>query len=265
MLRSIRDIVDYTIIDINDEVVGKAHDFYFDDLTWTVRYLVVSTGVWLPGRRVLISPVAVSQPDWGGGVSLPVELKKEQIENSPPIDVDKPISRQQETELADYYNWPHYWKDVTFLDAHAVGMRPEAYLKSMEHAAAEDRGREAVVEKTIAAEQTGDPHLRSTNEVVNYNIHATDGEIGHVEDFIVDTGQWVIRYLVIDTKNWWPAKKVLISPLWVDKIEWEGAAVHVDLTREQIKKSPEYNPAAPVNREYETRLYDYYGRPKYWL
>jgi hypothetical protein len=130
MLRSLTEIDGYTILDLSNEKVGYVNDFYFDDAAWVIRYLVVDTGVWLPGRQVLISPVALEQPDWGSGVSLPVRLTKQQIEASPPIATDKPVSRQKEVKLADYYRWPAYWNAVTFFDAHAVGMDPEAYLES---------------------------------------------------------------------------------------------------------------------------------------
>ncbi len=265
MLRSINEIMSYTIMDTNNELVGQVHDFYFDDLTWTVRYLVVDVGVWLPGRRVLISTARIDQPDVGGSVSLPVHLTKQQIENSPTIDVDKPVSRQQEIELAEYYRWPRYWDDVTFIDARAAGMNPAAYVRSgQEVASVPSQAPQEVKQKTTAAEQQGDPHLRSVKEVTGYYIEARDGDIGHVEDFIVEDKSWIMHYLVIDTKNWWPGKKVLVAPTWIEIIDWGRTKVHIDLKRETIKNSPEYDPSMPVNREYETRLYDFYGRPKYW-
>jgi hypothetical protein len=112
--------------------------------------------------------------------------------------------------------------------------------------------------------EEGDPHLRSVGEVAGYHIEASDGEIGHIEDFIFDDETWKIRYVVVDTKNWLPGRKVLVSPLWVEDVSWRKRRVRVDLTQEEIKSSPEYDPTAPVNRQYEERLYDYYGRPRYW-
>lgn len=261
MLRSIDSISGYTIADRNGEAVGQVHDFFFDNLTWTVRYLVVDTGTWLPGRKVLISPQAFGEPDWGGGVSLPVNLTKEQIKHSPPLETNQPVSRQQEVALSSYYDWPTYWDNLTFYDTHAVGMTGEAYLRSRE-----DYAEAAGAGQTQAepAKPSGDPHLHSIKAVTGYYIQASDGDIGHVEDFIVDTQSWTIQYIVIDTKNWWPGKKVLIAPTWISDIRWAQSKVYVDLTRETIKNAPEYNPTAPVNREYETQLYDYYGRPYYW-
>jgi hypothetical protein len=112
--------------------------------------------------------------------------------------------------------------------------------------------------------ESADPHLRSAEEVRGYHIQATDHEIGHVEDYIVDDVSWSIRYMVVDTRNWLPGKKVIISPSWIGFVDWCNRSVEVLLTREEVKESPEYDPLTPVNREYEVRLYDFYGRPKYW-
>jgi hypothetical protein len=100
--------------------------------------------------------------------------------------------------------------------------------------------------------------------VRGYHIQGKDEAIGHIDDFIVDDETWEVRYLVIDTKNWWFGKKVLVSPHWANRISWLEKTVYVDMSRQAIKDCPEWNPDAGVNREYEARLYDYYGRPVYW-
>jgi hypothetical protein len=123
---------------------------------------------------------------------------------------------------------------------------------------------ERLEEKTFIREQEGDPHLQSANEVINYYIEAKDGDIGHVEDFIVEDQTWVIRYMVVDTRNWLPGKKVLVSPQWIKEVSWANARVYVDLLRDTIKNSPEYDPVVPLSREYEHRLYEHYDRQKYW-
>ena len=112
--------------------------------------------------------------------------------------------------------------------------------------------------------RTYDIHLRSTNEVRGYDIKGTDEAIGHVEDFIVDDETWEVRYLVIDTSNWWFGKKVLVAPKWASRISWEEKVVHVEMSRESIKNSPVFDPSLVINREYETHLYAYFGRPAYW-
>ena len=109
-----------------------------------------------------------------------------------------------------------------------------------------------------------DPNLRSTKSVTDYHIEATDGEIGHVEDFIIDDETWAIRYLVIDTKNWWGGKKVLISPQWIDRISWDESKVFVNLSKERIKQSPEYSEDILITRDYEDQLHKHYNQKGYW-
>ena len=244
MLRSIKNLSGVAIR-ARDGEIGKVHSFFFEDDNWTIRYLVVDTGKWLPGRKVLIAPTALGRPDWQDRV-FPVNLTKDQVRNSPDVDTDRPVSRQREAELRKYYDWAPYWGV-----GHGIGLPPGHYVEA-------DRG-------AVAVENVqGDTHLRSTKEVRGYRIHATDGEIGHVEDFVVSDEEWVIRYLVVDTGKWLPGRSVLISPDWVRDIGWEEREVWVDVAKGAIEDSPSYDGADPVNREYETQMYDYYGRPKYW-
>jgi hypothetical protein len=151
-----------------------------------------------------------------------------------------------EIKLYKHYNWEPYWIATppgVLATAPPIPVEPE---------------------ENGTAEEDLDSHLRSVKEVKGYHIQALDGEIGHVEDFVTDDENWVLRYMVVDTKNWLPGKMVLVHPDWITKVSWEDSKVFVDLSRETIKDSPEFDPAAPVNRAYEERLYDYYGRPKYW-
>lgn len=249
MLRSVKVMLGYRL-DATDGELGRTKDFYFDDHDWAVRYLVVDTGNWLPKRRVLISPTPAGEPNWKGQV-IPVSLTKKQVEDSPSIQSDRPVSRQEEEQLAAYYNWPAYWAPAAIPGA---GMMPPAALlrKPAEGQTPKER------------EPRGDPDLRSVKEVLGYHIHATDGEIGHVDDFIAETDNWAVRYLVVDTRNWLPGKRVLVAPAWIGDVSWAEREVHVRLSRQAVKDCPEFDPSAPVNREYEARLYDYYGVPKYW-
>lgn len=243
-MRSVKSLIGYKI-EATDDVIGKVDNFLFHDSSWIIRYVVVDTGGWHPGRKVLISAASIRQPVAEARL-LRVGLTKDQVKNSPDINMDKPISRQAETELHKHYNWRPYWI--------GGGIAAPAIEASSE------RKRRAAV----AASEKVDTSLRGTQEVIGYHIHALDGNIGHVEDFVLEGKSWVIRYLVIDTRNWLPGRSVLIAPQWIEKISWSDAKVWIDLLREQIKDSPRYDPSAPVNQEYETRLYDFYGRPKYW-
>jgi len=240
MLRSVQDMLGYRIHAV-DEDIGSVENFYFDDEAWVIRYLIVDTGNWLPGRRVLISPEAIVKVgELDRGVFLSVT--KERVEGAPSIREDLPVSRQEEARLAHYYGWTAYW---------APGMPPAGAVPPPP-------------EGVLAEEREADRHLRSVREVSGYHVKATDGEIGHTEDFIAETESWIIRYLAIDTRNWLPGKKVLIAPDWFGDIDWAGRSVNAVLSREQIRNAPEYNPNEPVNRRYEAMLYDYYGRPVYW-
>ncbi len=109
MLRSLKDLQGYAVA-AKGEPVGRIHDFYFDDAEWIVRYVVVDTGHWLPGRRVLLSPEALAKPQWPQR-RIPTDLTKSQIESSPPIDEHRPVSRQHEADLRDHYGWQPYWPD----------------------------------------------------------------------------------------------------------------------------------------------------------
>src|SRR5262245_10939272 len=213
MLRSVKELHSYVINAIDGDI-GRAQAFLFDDQTWDIRYLVCDIGVWLPGRRVLLSPTALGPPDYEARM-IPVRLTKEQVQNSPDVDTDMPVSRQQEIALHRYYDWPVYWGAVAL-----AGTTPPPAA--------------AVEIAQAVEEQQGDPHLQSTREVIDYYIEAGDGDIGHVEDFIIDDESWAIRYLVVNTRNWWPGKKVLVAPQWISEIRWGDAQVHVDMTREQI-------------------------------
>lgn len=264
MLRNLKELHGYTIV-ASDGDIGRARDFYFDDQLWTVRYLVVNTGRWLSNRQVLISSAALGKPNWGREI-FPVSLSKEQIKSSSTTDMHKPVSRQHEHELHTHYGWPRYWDPGTF--AGEIGISIAEYEFMEEVAEEEEEYEEAVAEEEeqedTSEEEEEDSHLQSAVDVTGYHIHATNGQIGHVDDFIIDDESWAIRYIVVDTRNWLPGKRVLVSPHWIRKVIWLTSEVYVNLQREIIKDSPEFDPGAPINRDYENRLYDYYGRRKYW-
>lgn len=253
MLLSVKHLLSYKI-EATDGQIGRVYTFLMDDEQWIVRYLVVDTGDWLPDKKVLITPSAIEDPD-SRAKRLPVRLSKKQIEESPDIDTDMPVSRKEEIKLHKHYNWSPYWAGVYIPVGAPIVPLPPGLVTREENKELKD---------TEAVENT-DPHLRSTKEILNYKILAEDGEIGHMEDFIVDIESWFIRYMVVDTKNWLPAKKVILSPDWIHDVSWKDTCVTVSLPKAAIESSPEYDPSAPINMEYEVRLYDYYGRPKYWI
>jgi hypothetical protein len=245
-------VKDFAIRAVDGEI-GTVADIYFDDETWAIRYLVVETGGWLRGRQVLISPISVVRTDWTEK-QLDVALTKSQVENSPAIDTHNPVSRQHEAAFLGYYGYPYYWGG------------PYLWGPAFYPAALADRTKVsagAIANKVRRESQ--DSHLRSTEAVTGYNIEASDGEIGHVDGFIVDDEAWAIRYIEVATRNWLPGKKVLVSPAWIERVSWADAKVYMALSREAIQDAPEYIESRPVTREYESRLYFHYGRPPYWL
>jgi sporulation protein YlmC with PRC-barrel domain len=246
MLRNIKEITGYRLQALDGEI-GHCKDFLFDNQHWNVRYMVADTGKWLPGRKVLVSQVSLGEPDWSSRL-FSVKLTKEQVEHCPSLHSDAPVSRQYEMKYHKHYGLPHYWSEFGVKGGIAYPDLPYAEKK-------------AAVD--TAEPESGDDHLGSAHEMTGYHIHASDGEIGHVEDFIVDDDTWTMHYLVVDTRNWLRGRKVLVAPTWIDSVDWGKNKVIVDLTRKQVKNSPEYDRSAPVNREYETRLYDSYGRSKY--
>jgi len=221
---------DFTVL-AQDGKIGLVDEFYFDDKTWTIRYLVVDTGSWLLGRQVLISPAAFAGPDWEQE-TFKLKITKEQVENSPDVDTTQPISRRQEAKLLAYYGWPAYWSGSGILLNPGIGVRPNV---------------NRAAEESDKAETVDDSHLRSTKAVLSYHIQARDGEAGHLEDFIIDDEKWTIDYMVVDTRNWLPGKKVTIAPYWVKTVSWPHAKVYVDLSQETIKNSPEYDPSALID------------------
>jgi PRC-barrel domain protein len=254
MLRPARGFKGLTIAAADGDI-GSVADLYFDDLSWTVRYLVVDTGTWLPGRQVLISPLSVRE----AADKILVGLTRAQVKGSPPIDADKPVNRQQEEAIARHYDQRYYWEGPYRWGLLAYpGMPPVPTAPVLADGIADEmaaRGR---------AGTGGDPSLRSTGDVTGYYIAAADGDIGHVDDFLIDDRAWAIRYLVVDTRNWWPAKKVLLSPEWIQTVSWADSQVRVDLRRDEIKGAPEHDPGRPFDREYENRLVEHHRRRKYW-
>jgi sporulation protein YlmC with PRC-barrel domain len=234
----------------SDDEIGSVKEFYFDDYYWTIRYLVADTGNWLMGRQVLLSPYAVSNVIKEQH-HITINLTKQQIESSPSLNSDKPVSQQFELDYYGYYGWPMYWGG-----SYMWGAYPYPYPRM-------EPDRERWDEMT-PADQEWDPHLRSTREVTGYHIQATDGEIGHIEDFIIDDETWAIRYLIVDTRNWGPGKKILLAPQWIDRVSWNEAKVFVNLPLENIKQAPAYTKDSLPSRDYETSLHQHYDRPGYW-
>lgn len=267
MLRSTKELLDLAIVakdDAIDGAIGVVKDLYFDDEAWAVRYFVVDTGSWLSSRKVLISPMAAGKPDWAAKL-LPVSLTREQVKNSPDIDTDMPVTRQHETDYLDYYSYSYYWGGAGMLWGRSGNPTPllPGYAGYGSDTAARAEADSAQA-RTGARQQDQDPHLRSCNAVVGYQIEASDGEIGHVQGLLVDEESWAIRYLVVSTGNWWKGHELLVAPQWIQRVNWADQTVAIDLARDALKQAPWYDPARPLSREMEIAVYKHYGRAGYW-
>lgn len=253
-------------IEAQDGTLGTVSDFLFDDSTWKVRWLVVDTGNWLSGRKVLVHPSAVSWADHGSR-ELTVALTMDQVKGSPDIGQDRPVSQQMQSDLYSYYGWDPLWGGGMYgagmyggglfgggMGAIASPLSARTYFGA-------DAVRDA--ERAESSLDDGDPHLRSIDEVTGYDVHATDGTIGHVEEFLIDSATWGIRYLVVNTSNWWVGQHVLISPYAVKDVDWPDHHVQLDVARAKVKASPSWNPSDPIDGVFERTLHNHYNWPGY--
>ncbi len=252
MLFNAKTLKGFTLL-ARDGEIGKVKDLYFDDYDWTVRYLVLDTGGWLTGRKVLISPRSLEGIDHSGE-HIRTGLTRTQVEESPGIETDQPITREFETTLHGYYAWPYYWTEPVYSATGYLGPLAGTVLPPD----GIGRQRTAEVESRAATLEEADSHLQSVQEVMGWPIQANDGAIGHVEDFLLSPADWRIRQIVIDTRNWWPGRKVLVAPGWISNVDWMAHEVAVALDRESIKHSPEYDPKQPVSEDYESALQRHY-------
>jgi hypothetical protein len=263
MLRSVKNLEGYAIGGTDGEI-GHAKDFYFDDRTWVVRYLVVDAGTWLSSRQVLISPIAIGRLESANRL-LHVSLTKDQVKNSPEIDTDKPVSRQHEIAFLSYYGYPNYWGGGGYRGG---GMRPNLTLPD-EGGFGSPRAIRLESENAFSMSDNErkhkgeDPHLRSSREIMQYHVHACDGDIGYVDGMLVDEQTWVIRYLVVNTGNWWLGNQFLAAPKWINHVSWDEATVFLKMTRYAIKWAPAYDPAGQVERIQEEELHEHYAQRGY--
>ena len=230
MLVKAKTLVGYKLDSLDGEI-GQVKDFYFDDRYWTIRYLVAETGGWLSERQVLISPfalVGVNKEE----KNFAIDLVKRQIETSPSLDSDKPVSRQFEQAYYGHYGYPTYWGGPFSWGPYPYPTRDREQWK-----------------ESSQSKKGWDLHLRSTGDATGHHIQALNGEVGHVEDFVIDDETWAIRYIVVDTHNWWPGKKVLVATQWIERVSWGERKVFVNLNRETIKESPAYTNESLLTRD----------------
>ncbi|HLY54652.1 MAG TPA: PRC-barrel domain-containing protein [Stellaceae bacterium] len=236
-------------IEASDGRLGTVSDLLFEDVGWVLRWAVVDTGNWLHGRKVLLPLSVLGKPD-PAHRQIPVKLTMQQVKASPDINTDLPVSQQMEMHVYDYYGWDPHWGNgfIPISNAIATPFVPPSVLSAANP-----------LDDADSQPGEGDPHLRSIAAVTGYHVHATDGDIGHLEDFLVDDAGWLIRYITVDTGTWWPGQRVLISPRSVRTIDWAERLVRLDVPRQKVKDSPPYDRAATVDGAYDATFHGYYG------
>ncbi len=236
----------------SDGRIGAVKDFLFDDRSWKIRWMVVDTGDWLPGRKVLIHPSAIAPLEIppkprlpmmspGDSLEVSVNLTRQQVEASPEAREDDPVTKDMQALLYDYYGFDAGW-GATNLGENAIVA-------------------EAGADSGIGA--GGDPHLRGAASVEGLHVQASDGELGHVENLLADDASWNIRYLVIATRSWWPGKAVQLAPYAVTGIDWIDRQVRLNVTRDQVKSAPAWDPLAMTDEVAEQQLRRHFGWPGY--
>jgi hypothetical protein len=237
MIYSVKQLWGYKLGALDGEI-GHIKGFYFDDKDWVIRYVVVDTGSWMPGRVVIISSYAV-EGIYAGGKVLEVGLTRAKVENSPLIAADLPVARQQEAAYCRYYNWPAYWSDPELL---GINTKPPGHELSPEEEAAASASRPGF-------------HLRSAQQVIGYSIQGMDSEIGRVEDFLIDDANWSIRSLVAATGHWWSGKNVLVPSQSIQRVSWGESKVFVNLSRLAVLEEPEYISSVPGPGDHDPRIF----------
>jgi uncharacterized protein YrrD len=235
MFRNAKELKNY-ILRARDGDLGHLRDFYFDDQSWSVRYLAVETGTWLPSRKVLISPEAIRDALWDEQI-FPVALTKEQVRHSPPIDSIKPVSRQYERLLREYYGWPAYW---------GVPVIPATIPP--------------IPRSTPQSSPDANPHLFRANGVIGYRLRSSNGEIGHIVDLMIDDIAWKIRFLIVDAGTWLNGRQVLLATEKIRGIDWKAEQIVVDVDQNAVKNSPPYDPARNTTPEHVSQLQLHYER-----
>ena len=227
-------------VDATDGNVGSLEDLLMDRSSWKVRYLLIRAARWLITRKVLLAPGMIEGADWPHRVEL--SLTRDRVRHGPDIDDEAPLPRQKEYELARHFGWKPDWQPGPVGTPDGLGLESP----------------------TVPVREGVNAELWNAQEMIGYTVHSREGPIGFVEDVLFDDADWFVRYFVVDVDNWITGRRVLTAAEWIDSIGWDDRRIEMALTRYEIEQSPEFDPTQPVNRDYENRLYDYYGRSKHW-
>ena len=256
MLHSADDLKACQIQSIDGDL-GEINDLYFDDEAWVIRYLVVTTNNWFFKREALVSPIALDTPDWVNK-TMQVNLSQKQVDHSPDISVHKPVSRQQEYKYFCYYGYPLYWGGSGLW---GEGLYPGGLMLENENINEQPNAAQA---KAYAESQNNDPHLRSWDKIKGYLVNGSDGEIGHIQDLLIDEQTFAVRYIVVRANYWWIGHDFLVAPQWFNDMKWSDSSVKVNHTREEVKGAPIYDSLVKIDRDSEIAMHKHYERQGYW-
>ncbi|MDF3130970.1 PRC-barrel domain-containing protein [Kiritimatiellaeota bacterium B1221] len=222
MQTSLESLRGFTLKAKNGEI-GRVRDLLLEEGSWTVRWIVVDTGKWLLGRKVLLSPLAFGAADFEEK-NLPVDLDREQIEGAPHLDEHAPVSREYEKTYYDHYQWPYYWMGggIWGSAAHPIGL----------HTLNADRN---INLKEPPLPEEKDVVLRSGHELTKYELKAGDETLGYVDDILLDTKDWTVRAIQFDTRKWFQGKILRLSPTKISRVSWQEHRIVID--SESIDKS----------------------------
>jgi hypothetical protein len=243
------------VIKATDGEIGSLDQFFFDDTSWAIRYFVVNIGSLVISKKVLISPASFQTIQ---GHDILVNSTIAQIKNSPDIDTEKPISRQKEEQLHDYFTWSYYWGYPLYYNSLGTELYPNIqYTDTF-------LGHDKIANNLGNSDIMDNNHLRSSKDIQGYIIMAKENEFGSVEDFLVDTENWAIRYIILNTGDLLPGKKVIVSAKWTKEIDWDTKTIHFDIDRDVIKNGPSFDYSIPLTRDFERRMFEYYEQHPYW-
>lgn len=235
-------------IKATDGELGTVCDLMYEESNWAIRWVVVDTGDWLSGRLVVLPVAVVGQPD-PEAHCVPARLTMKQVEQSVGVDSVRTgnsdsLDCEQENlpQGRDHYIWGHHDGNTP----PAIALDPRVLSGATR----------ATADMAVAR---GDGHVSSISAITGYSIEATDGHIGHAEDFLIDTALWQVRYLIVHTSRWWPSEKLLVSPLSVERIDRHESTIHIAETRQRVKDSPPYIAADTVDGAFEELFHTYYG------
>lgn len=254
MLKPLSDYSGLILKTVDDEDIGEVKDFYFDDETWTVRYMIVSS----EKGDILISTFSVREFD-RLSKSLKSNLSAKKVISAPRADLVRPVSKLEEERLANYYGWPMYW--VWGGATSGVGMYPPEAISSANTPEINEYYQKQYQELQAKIEKST---LRSYKEIIHYGIDTGNEKFGQVEDLLVDDDTFKIRYVVIDTIRFFPSKNVLVASEWIEDVSWDERVFRTNLSKESIKKSPSYEKSHSPDRNFEEKLHANYGLSGYW-